>query len=154
MNYVLRSVGLGFQSIASGTQNVLICGGQESMTNAPHVIKMREGKKLGDATLQDTIMRDGLTDAMCNIVMGVTAENVAKQFGVTREEQDACAAESQQRTAESQRTGFFDAEIVPVTIAGSRGAQTVVNKDEFPRNDTTTESLAKLRPCFIRVCFY
>lgn len=123
------------------------------MTNTPHVIHMREGKKLGDATLQDTIMRDGLTDAMCNIVMGVTAENVAKQFNVSREEQDACAAVSQQRTAESQRTGFFNTEIVPVTIAGARGAKTVVDKDEFPRNDTTVETLAKLRPCFIRVGF-
>lgn len=112
---------------------------------------MRAGTKFGDTTLQDTITRDGLTDAMCNAVMGVTAENVAKRFVVSREEQDAYAALSQQRTAESQRSGFFDAEIVPVSVPGGRGAVTVVAKDEFPRNETTVESLAKLRPCFVRV---
>lgn len=147
----IRSVALGFQSIVSGSQNVLICGGQESMSKAPHVLPLRNGTKYGDATLQDTLTKDGLTDAMCNAVMGITAENVAKRFQVNREEQDAYAAGSQQRTAEAQRTGFFDAEIVAVSVPGSRGAVTVVGKDEFPRNETTAESLAKLRPCFIRV---
>lgn len=145
-----RSVGIGYQSIAAGSQNVLICGGQESMSNAPHVVALRNGTKFGDATLQDTITKDGLTDAMCNAVMGVTAENVAKRFAVTRDEQDAYAAGSQRRTAESQRSGAFDAEIVAVSVPGSRGAVTVVARDEFPRNDTTAESLAKLRPCFVR----
>lgn len=121
------------------------------MSNAPHVIPLRSGTKFGDATLRDTIQRDGLTDAMCHSTMGVTAENVAKRFVVSRAEQDAYAAESQKRTAEAQRTGFFDSEIVAVSVPGGRGAVTVVAKDEFPRNETTAESLAKLRPCFIRV---
>lgn len=147
----LKSVAVGYQTIATGAQAVMICGGQESMTNAPHVIRMRSGTKLGNAQLEDTIMRDGLTDAMCGIVMGETAENVAKQFGVTRAEQDAYALLSQQRTAASQASGSFAAELVPVEVAGARGSKTMVERDEFPRNETSTESLTKLRPAFVRV---
>lgn len=147
----LKSVALGYQTIATGAQQLMICGGQESMSNAPHVLHMRDGKKLGNATLEDTIMRDGLTDAMCNVVMGETAENVARQFGVTRAEQDAYALLSQQRTAAAQASGFFAEELVPVTVPKARGAATVVDTDEFPKNDTSAESLAKLKPCFIRV---
>lgn len=151
--FFIRSVGLGFQSISSGAQQVLICGGQESMSNAPHVIQMRNGKKLGNAELQDTIFKDGLTDAIYNILMGVTAENVAKQYGITRTEQDTCAALSQQLTAKSQSTGFFDDEIVGVPIT-TRSGTTIVSRDEFPKNDTTVDSLGKLKPAFIRVRFH
>lgn len=147
----LKSVALGFQTIAAGAQDVMICGGQESMSNAPHILQMREGKKLGNATLEDTIMRDGLTDAMCNIVMGETAENVARDYGVTRAEQDAYALLSQQRTAAAQASGYFADELVSVTVTGARGAKTVIDTDEFPKKDTSAESLSKLRPCFIRV---
>lgn len=147
----LKSVALGYQTIATGAQSVMICGGQESMTNAPHVLRMRSGQKLGNAQLEDTIMRDGLTDAMCGIVMGETAENVARDYGVTRAEQDAYALLSQQRTGDSQASGSFAAELVPVEVTGARGAKTLVERDEFPRNETTAESLAKLRPCFLRV---
>lgn len=147
----LKAVALGYQTIAAGAQDVMICGGQESMSNVPHSIHLRDGKKLGNGTLVDGIYRDGLTDAMCGIVMGETAENVARDYGVTRAEQDAYALLSQQRTAQSQASGFFADELVPVTVTGARGVQKVVDRDEFPRNDTSAESLAKLKPCFVKV---
>lgn len=147
----LKSVALGYQTIATGGQSVMICGGQESMTNAPHTIRIREGTKYGNTTLEDTVQRDGLTDAMLDIAMGITAENVAGDFGVTRAEQDAYALLSQQRVAKSQQDGAFGDELVAVEVTGARGVKSMVDKDEFPRSATSAESLAKLKPCFVRV---
>lgn len=143
----LKSVANGYQSIKSGESNIIICGGQESMTQAPHAVQMRAGTKLGPATLIDTMINDGLTDAFKDIHMGVTAENVAKKYGLTREKQDEYAAKSQQLTEAAQKNGYFNEEIVAVPIV-SRTGTTLFSIDEFPRYGTTVESLAKLKPCF------
>ncbi|XP_031626527.1 acetyl-CoA acetyltransferase, cytosolic [Contarinia nasturtii] len=143
----LKSVYLGFQSIKSGESNVVVCGGQESMTLAPHAVQLRAGVKLGSTNLTDTMLNDGLTDAFSDIHMGITAENCNKKFENTREEQDSYAARSQQLAEAAQKNGYFDAEIVPVPIP-SRTGVTLFDKDEFPKHGTTAETLAKLRPCF------
>lgn len=117
----LKSVYLGFQSIKSGESNVVVCGGQESMTSAPHAVQLRAGVKLGSTTLIDTMLNDGLTDAFSDIHMGVTAENCNKQFGNTREQQDAFAARSQQLAEAAQKNGYFTNEIVPVPIPSRTG---------------------------------
>lgn len=119
------------------------------MTLAPHATQLRAGVKMGAATFVDTMIHDGLTDPFNNIHMGITAENVAKQRDVSRAEQDAFAAQSQQRAEQAWSNGYFDSEIVPVVIAGRNG-DTVFGKDEFPKAGCTTESLAKVRPCFIK----
>lgn len=145
----LKSVGLGFQAIRNGDSNIVVCGGQESMTRAPHAINIRGGTKMGNATMFDTMLYDGLTDAMHNIHMGETAENLAKLFDVTRQQQDEFATKSQKLAAEAQSAGYFNEEIVPVVVPGRKGSITV-SKDEYIKAGTTVESLSKLRPCFIK----
>lgn len=145
----LKTVSLGYQNIRGGDANIVICGGQESMSKAPHAMHIRNGTKMGNGALIDTMLHDGLTDAIVNIHMGETAENLAKKYQVTREEQDAFACRSQNLAEQSQKLGIFKAEIVPVQIQ-NRKETIVFSEDEFPKHGTTLESLAKLRPCFIK----
>lgn len=143
----LRAVALGVQQIALGDASIVVAGGQESMSRAPHAAHLRSGTKLGDVSFIDTVMSDGLTDAFGRMPMGVTAENVARQCGLTREQQDEFALRSQRRASAAQKAGRFVDEIVPVTIAG-RKAETVVSEDEFIRHDASLQSMAKLRAAF------
>lgn len=117
----LKSVQIGYQSIKSGESNIVVAGGQESMTLAPHAVQLRAGVKLGPTTLVDTMIHDGLTDAFNNIHMGITAENCNKQYGNSREQQDAYAAHSQQLAEIAQKNGYFADEIVPVPIPSRSG---------------------------------
>jgi acetyl-CoA C-acetyltransferase len=143
----LRSVALGYQAIQLGDSNIVVAGGQESMSQAPHCAHLRDGTKMGDLKFQDTMITDGLICAINGYHMGNTAENVAKKWQLTRDDQDAFAAGSQQKAEAAQKAGRFADEIVPVTIKGRRG-DTVVDSDEYPKHGTTAESLAKLRPAF------
>lgn len=126
----LKSVQLGYQSIKSGESGVVVCGGQESMTLAPHAVQMRAGVKLGSTSLNDTMLYDGLTDAFHDVHMGVTAENCNKMSENTREQQDAVALRSQQLAEAAQKNGYFDNEIVPVPIK-SRSGETLFDKGMF-----------------------
>lgn len=143
----LRAVCLGFQAIKTGDSQIVIAGGQESMSQAPHAMHLRNGVKMGNASLTDTMINDALTDAFQNIHMGLTAENIAKQFGISREEQDEFAAHSQQKCEAAMKAGKFKGEIVPVVVADRKGDITF-ESDEFPRAGVTKEALAKLRPAF------
>jgi len=143
----LRTVALGYQAIRTGDSAIVVAGGQESMSQAPHCIYLRGGVKMGDADLVDTMIRDGLWDAFNGYHMGNTAENVATRWQITREEQDEFAARSQARAEAAQKAGRFKDEIVPVRIATRRG-ETIVDTDEHPKHGTTVEVLAKLRPAF------
>ncbi|MGY8990784.1 MAG: acetyl-CoA C-acetyltransferase [Rhodospirillales bacterium] len=143
----LRTIALGMQAIQLGESDIVVAGGQESMSNAPHYIHMRNGAKMGDAQLTDTMIKDGLWCAINDYHMGNTAENVAKRWQLTREEQDAFAASSQQKAEAAQKAGKFKDEIIPITIKGRKG-DTVMEDDEYPRPGTTRESLSKLRPAF------
>ncbi len=143
----LRAVALGYQALKVGDASIVVAGGQESMSQAPHCIQLRNGVKMGDADLVDTMIRDGLWDAFNGYHMGVTAENVAQRWQITREQQDSYAAQSQQRAEAAQKAGRFKDEIVPVTIKTRKG-ETIVGDDEYPRHGTTLETLAKLRPAF------
>ncbi len=143
----LRAVCLGYQAIKNGDSTVVIAGGQESMTQAPHAMQLRAGTKMGAATMVDTMLHDALVDPFHNIHMGVTAENVAKQFGISRAEQDEFALASQTKAGAAMKAGKFKDEIVPVTISSRKG-DVVVDTDEHPKPDTTLESLAKLKPAF------
>ncbi|WP_417584685.1 acetyl-CoA C-acetyltransferase [Pelagibacterium sp.] len=143
----LRAVALAAQQIGLGDADIVLAGGQESMSRAPHAAYLRSGTKLGDVSFIDTVMSDGLTDAFGNMAMGVTAENVVRQCGLTREQQDKFALTSQQRASAAQKAGRFSAEIAPVTIAGRRD-DTIVDQDEFIRHDSSMESMARLRPAF------
>jgi acetyl-CoA C-acetyltransferase len=145
----LKSVAMGLQAITVGDSGIVVAGGQESMSQAPHCIHMRGGKKMGDAELVDTMIRDGLWDAFNGYHMGNTAENVAEKWQITRDEQDRFAARSQQRAEAAQAAGRFDDEIVPVTVPNRKGDVTV-SVDEYPKHGTTVETLAKLRPAFDR----
>ena len=145
----LRAVALAGQAVALGEEVTVLAGGMESMSQARHTVHLRAGVKFGDLGLEDSLLKDGLTDAFNNYHMGVTAENVAKQFSLSRVEQDGFAAESQQRAAAAIQAGLFSAEVVPVSVPGRKGA-VVVADDEFPRPDTTVETLAKLRPAFVK----
>lgn len=145
----LRSVALGMQSILSGNSNIVIAGGQESMSNAPHATFMRGGVKMGDATLTDTMIKDGLWDVFNNYHMGITAENVANEFGISRQEQDEFAAASQNKAEKAQKNGAFDDEIVPVTIADRKG-DIIFKTDEFIKAGVTSEGLSALRPAFTK----
>ena len=145
----LRAVGMGWQSLFCGDASVVIAGGQESMSLAPHAIYMRSGIKMGPASMVDTMIKDGLWDAFNDYHMGMTAENVANSAGITREMQDQLAATSQQRAAAARESGKFAKEIVPVTVHGRKG-DTVVDQDEFIRPGTTVEKLAGLRPAFAK----
>uniref|UniRef100_A0A3B3ZC79 Uncharacterized protein n=2 Tax=Periophthalmus magnuspinnatus TaxID=409849 RepID=A0A3B3ZC79_9GOBI len=145
----LKAVCLGAQSIQAGEASVVVAGGMESMSRAPHTVQMRAGVKMGDSSLQDSMVADGLTDAFHNYHMGITAENVAKQWGVTKEEQDKFAVQSQNRTEAAQKAGHFDPEIVPVLVPSRKGP-VEVKVDEFPRHGSNMETMSKLRPCFIK----
>ncbi|CAO3381901.1 acetyl-CoA C-acetyltransferase [Azospirillum argentinense] len=143
----LRSVALGYQAIRNGDAEVMVVGGQESMSQAPHVMHLRNGVKMGAAEMLDTMLKDGLMDAFKGYHMGTTAENVAQKWQLTREEQDIFAAASQQKAEAAQKSGRFKDEIIPVTIKGRKG-DIIVADDEYPKHGTTAESLAKLRPAF------
>lgn len=143
----LRTVALGYQAIRTGDSAIVVAGGQESMSQAPHCIHLRNGVKMGDAQMIDTMIRDGLWDAFNGYHMGNTAENVAQRWQITREEQDQLAAASQNKAEAAQKAGRFKDEIVPVKIASRKG-ETVVDSDEHPKHGTTPETLAKLRPAF------
>jgi acetyl-CoA C-acetyltransferase len=143
----LRAVALGYQAVMDGSSNIVIAGGQESMTQAPHAARLRAGVKFGNAEMVDTMIVDGLTEAFKNYHMGITAENVAKKFAISREAQDEFAYNSQQKADAAIKSGRFKDEIVPVTIASRKG-DVIFDTDEHPRAETTLESLAKLRPAF------
>ncbi|XP_070166562.1 acetyl-CoA acetyltransferase, cytosolic-like [Polyergus mexicanus] len=143
----LQSVINGYSSIKSGESDIIVAGGQESMSRAPHAIYLRNGIKIGNCDLIDTMMNDGLTDAFYNIHMTITAENVAEKYAISREAQDCYASKTQQKADTAINAGYFDKEIIPVTIAGIKES-IVVSKDEFPKFGTTVEKLAKLRPTF------
>src|SRR5690349_12292683 len=143
----LRAVALGFQAIKVGDSEIVVAGGQESMSQAPHCMHLRNGTKMGDTQLIDTMIRDGLWDAFNGYHMGTTAENVAQKWQITREQQDQFATSSQNKAEAAIRAGRFKDEIVPVTIKGRKG-DTIVDTDEFPKAGVTVEALGKLRPAF------
>ena len=143
----IRSVASGFQSIKSGDSKIVIAGGQENMSLSPHAIHLRDGKKLGDTELIDTMIRDGLWDAFNGYHMGVTAENVAEKFQITREEQDKFALESQEKALSAQKQKKFYEEIVNYKIKSNK-AEIDFNKDEHPREGITLEALSRLKPVF------
>jgi acetyl-CoA C-acetyltransferase len=145
----LRAVALGAQQIADGAARVVVAGGQESMSQAPHAQHLRGGQKMGDLALVDTMIRDGLWDAFHGYHMGQTAENIAARWQITREDQDRFAVTSQNRAEAAQKAGRFAAEIVPVTVKGRKG-DTVVDQDEYIRHGATLESVAGLRPAFTK----
>ncbi len=145
----LKATHLAAQAILAGDAEIVIAGGQESMSLAPHVMMgSRGGFRMGDAKLQDSMIVDGLWDVYNQYHMGVTAENVAKKYGVTREDQDRFAFESQRKAEEAQNAGKFKDEIVPVEIPQRKGAPVVFDTDEYPKHGTTLEALAALRPAF------
>lgn len=145
----LKSVESAAQAIMTGDAEIIVAGGMESMSMAPYVLeKARTGYRLGNGTMIDTILRDGLMDAFDEIHMGITAENVAEQFEISRAEQDAYALQSQNRAEAAMKSGAFEEEIVPVLIPQRKGEPIVFNKDEFPKHGTTLESLTKLRTAF------
>ncbi len=143
----IRSVASGFQSIKSGDSKIVIAGGQESMSLAPHAIHLRDGKKLGDAEIIDTMIKDGLWDAFHGYHMGITAENVAEKFQVTREEQDKFAVRSQEKALKAQKDLKFKDEIIDFKIKLKK-AETNFNKDEHPREGINLETLSRLKPVF------
>ena len=143
----IRSVASGFQSIKSGDSKIVIAGGQENMSLAPHAIHLRDGKKLGDAALIDTMIKDGLWDAFHGYHMGITAENVAEKFQVTREDQDKFALRSQEKALKAQVENKFKEEIVNFKIK-SQKAELNFNKDEHPREGINLEALSRLKPVF------
>ncbi|XP_054826084.1 acetyl-CoA acetyltransferase, cytosolic isoform X2 [Eublepharis macularius] len=144
----LKAVCLGAQSIMTGDSNIVVAGGMESMSKAPHIIHMRSGVKMGETSLQDTIILDGLTDAFYHYHMGVTAENVAKQWQVSREEQDQLAVRSQNKAENAQKAGYFEKEIIPVLVPSRKGP-VEVKTDEHPRHGSNLEAMAKLKPYFV-----
>ena len=143
----IRSIASGYQSIKTGDSKIIIAGGQESMSLAPHAIHLREGKKLGDTELIDTMIRDGLWDAFHGYHMGITAENVAEKFQITREEQDEFSLKSQEKALLAQSQGKFKSEIINLKIK-SKKAETSFNKDEHPREGISIDALSRLKPVF------
>ena len=144
----LKAVMLGAQAIKCGDAEIVIAGGQENMSMSPHVLNgSRNGLRMGDGKLVDSMIVDGLWDVYNNYHMGITAENVAKKYSVTREQQDEFACASQNKAEAAQKAGKFKDEIVPYTIKGKKG-DTIVDTDEYPRHGTTVESMASLRPAF------
>jgi len=143
----LRSIASGFQSIVSSHSNIVVAGGQESMSQAPHVVHLRNGKKLGDTELVDSMIKDGLWDAFNGYHMGNTAENVAQQFQITRKDQDKFAFESQSKALRAQKENKFDDEIVPFIIKSKKGNSTF-KKDEHPREGISMEALERLKTIF------
>lgn len=147
----LRAITLAAQIIKAGDADIILAGGAESMSNAPYVLRNhRLGHKMGNETLVDTMIQDGLWDAFNDYHMGVTAENIAKRYNITRQEQDAFSAESQQRAQKAIEAGRFKEEIVPVSIPVKKGESKIFDTDEFPRFGTTEETLLKLRPSFLK----
>ena len=145
----LRAVALGAQQIADGSVNIVVVGGQESMSQSPHAANIRNGQKMGDLGFVDTMIKDGLWDAFHGYHMGQTAENIAVRWQITREDQDRFAVASQNKAEAAQKAGRFAGEIVPVTIKGRKG-DTVVDQDEYIRHGATYDSLAGLRPAFTK----
>ena len=145
----LRAVALGAQQIADGAARVVVAGGQESMSQAPHAQHLRGGQKMGDLAFVDTMIKDGLWDAFHGYHMGQTAENIAARWQITREDQDRFAVTSQNRAEAAQKAGRFAAEIVPVTLKG-RKSDTVVDQDEYIRHGATLDSVSGLRPAFTK----
>ena len=143
----LRAVALAAQQIRTGESQIVIAGGQESMTQAPHAAYLRAGTKMGELGLVDTMLKDGLWDAFHGYHMGTTAENVARAYQITRQQQDEFAVGSQQKASAAQKAGKFRDEIAPVTVKGRKG-DTVVSEDEYIRHDANQETMAKLRPAF------
>jgi acetyl-CoA C-acetyltransferase len=143
----LRTVALGAQQIVEGNADVVVAGGQESMTLAPHFAYLRSGIKMGNLELVDTMLRDGLFDAFHGYHMGVTAENVAKKWQITKQMQDEFAVGSQNKTEAAQKAGKFKEEIVPVTIKDRKGDK-IIDTDEFPRQGVTYDQVSKVRPAF------
>ncbi|TIQ00690.1 MAG: acetyl-CoA C-acetyltransferase [Mesorhizobium sp.] len=143
----LRAIALGMQQIAAGDAKVIVAGGQESMSLAPHAQHLRAGVKMGDYKMIDVMIKDGLWDAFNGYHMGNTAENVARQFQITREDQDRLALASQNKAEAAQKAGKFKDEIVAFTVKGKKG-DTVVDQDEYIRHGATIEAMAKLRPAF------
>ncbi len=145
----LRAVALAEQAVRGGDSTIVIAGGQENMTLAPHAAHLRAGHKMGDVSFIDTMIRDGLWDAFNGYHMGITAENVAERWQIAREVQDAFAVRSQQKAEAAQKAGRFKDEIVPVTVQTRKG-EVIVDSDEHPRHGTTIEAVAKLRPAFAK----
>jgi acetyl-CoA C-acetyltransferase len=143
----LRAVALGYQAIANGDSEIVVAGGQESMSMAPHAQHLRNGVKMGAFEMVDTMIKDGLWDAFNGYHMGNTAENVAKQWQITRQMQDEFAVKSQNKAEAAQKAGKFKDEIVPVTVKSRKG-DVVVDTDEYPKQGVTIETLSKLRPAF------
>lgn len=145
----LKAVGLGMQAILSGESEIVIAGGQESMSMSPHILNgSRDGFRMGNATLVDSMVYDGLTDAYNQYHMGVTAENIAKKYDISRQEQDDFALASQRKASAARAAGKFKDEIVPVLIPQKKGDPKVFDTDEFIKDDATAEGLGKLRPAF------
>ncbi len=145
----LRAVSMAAQFVESGQCDIILCGGTESMTNAPYLLpKSRWGLRMGDGKVVDYMVHDGLFDIFNGYHMGITAENVAEQYGLTREEQDAFANQSQVRAEEAQKSGKFADEIVPVVIPQRKGDPVVIDTDEYPRHGSTVDKMAKLKPAF------
>jgi acetyl-CoA C-acetyltransferase len=145
----LRAVAQGFQAIRAGDSRIVVAGGQESMSQAPHVMHLRNGVKMGDAQMIDSMIKDGLWDAFNGYHMGITAENVAERWQITREQQDEFALASQNKAEAAMKAGKFKDEIVPVKISTRKG-DVFVDTDEQPRAGTTIEALQKLRPAFAK----
>jgi acetyl-CoA C-acetyltransferase len=143
----LRAVALAAQQISAGDAAIVVAGGQESMTQAPHCAQLRAGQKMGDLAMVDTMIKDGLWDAFHGYHMGTTAENVAEKYQITREQQDEFAAASQRKAGEAMKAGRFRDEIAPVTVKGRKG-DVVIESDEYPKPSTDYEVLQKLRPAF------
>ena len=144
----LRAVHLAAQAIATGEADIVVAGGQESMSQSAHIIQMRNGQKMGNAQLVDSMVYDGLTDVYNQYHMGMTAENIVEKLSISREDQDALALSSQQRAVKAQVEGKFDAEIVPVQVPQRKGDPFVFDRDEYIKPETNQQSLAKLRPAF------
>jgi len=145
----LRTVALGYQAILNGDSEIVIAGGQESMSMAPHCAHLRNGVKMGNFEMVDTMIKDGLWDAFNGYHMGNTAENVAQKYQITRQQQDEFAVGSQNKTESAQKGGKFKDEIAPVTVKSRKG-DVVVDADEYPKHGTTLDGIAKLRPAFAK----
>ncbi|QCK28032.1 acetyl-CoA C-acetyltransferase [Streptococcus pyogenes] len=147
----LKAVELGAQKIQTGNADIVLVGGTENMSQAPYVLQgQRWGSRMGDSKVVDTMLKDGLSDAFAGYHMGITAENIVQQYGLTREEQDAFAADSQRKAQLAIEKGLFKEEIAPVTIPQRKGEPLLVDQDEYPKFGTTVDKLAKLRPAFIK----
>jgi acetyl-CoA C-acetyltransferase len=145
----LRSVSMATQIIKAGDADIILCGGTESMTNAPYILpNARNGYRMGDGQIVDSMIKDGLTEAFSHVHMGITAENIAEQWNISRQKQDIFALQSQTKTETAQKAGKLKEEIVPVVIPQKRGEPKVFDTDEFPRHGTTLEALTALKPAF------